>query len=125
VKILKGKRVLFGKVVLCESFWSKFIGLMGRPRKLAAGECLLFVENREKSPLEMSIHMTFCFFPITVAWLDSGGRVVSVARAAPFSILDPRTWKLYLPSGPSQYIVECSEGAKLSVREKLSLSRRF
>jgi len=34
-----------------------------------------------------AVHMFFVFFPITVVWLDAGGRVVDLCRAMPFSPL--------------------------------------
>ncbi len=121
MKIRAGKRVLFSRVKVCSSVLDKMLGIMGRRRPIGRAECLLFTEEREAGPISASIHMAFCFLPITVAWLDGEGRVVDVAQAVPFSLLAPATWRIYAPSSPARYIIECRAGTKLTKGQKLEL----
>jgi uncharacterized membrane protein (UPF0127 family) len=113
VKIRSGKRVLFDRVKVCADFFSKGMGIMGRKEPLSVRECLLFVEARELPPAIMAIHMSFCNFPIKVAWLDRNGKVVDVQLARPTELFRLRSWKLYAPKGNSRYIVECAPSAGL------------
>ena len=89
--------VLATRVVLCDTFWRKFRGLMFR-RPLPADEVYVFVGRRE-SIAEATIHMFFVFFSIAVIWLDARRQVVDKALAKPFR-------PLYAPRRPAQYFVE-------------------
>ncbi|MFN2275176.1 MAG: DUF192 domain-containing protein [Anaerolineales bacterium] len=80
----------------CSSFFCRLRGLTFR-RKLHPGESLLLVDHSE-SRLNASIHMWMVFFPIGVIWLDSDQRVVDTLVARP--------WRVYLPAGAAQYILE-------------------
>jgi uncharacterized membrane protein (UPF0127 family) len=120
VKIRSGGRVLFDKVKVCADFFSKGMGIMGRKEPLSVRECLLFVERKELPPAIMAIHMSFCYFPIKVAWLDRNGKVVDVQLAQPAELFKPRSWKLYAPKGNSRYIVECAPSAKIKEGMKLT-----
>jgi uncharacterized membrane protein (UPF0127 family) len=54
-----------------------------------------------------SIHMMFMRFPIDVLWLDSGMKVVDVARGVPpFQLFKPGTWRIYRPAKDAKYVVE-------------------
>ena len=77
------------------SFWSRFVGLMGR-RSLARERGLYF-------PRCNAIHTFFMRFPIDVVYLDSSLVVVDVDRSlVPWRLGKPR-WKakhvLELPAG--------------------------
>ena len=80
----------------CSSFSCRLRGLTFR-RKLNPGEGLLLVD-RSESRLNASIHMWMVFFPIGVIWLDSDQCVVDAKVA--------KSWRVYLPAGPAQYILE-------------------
>ncbi|MFH0962339.1 MAG: DUF192 domain-containing protein [archaeon] len=120
MRILSGKKLLFDKVRVCDSFLSKGLGLMFRRKPLEKGECLLFVFDRELPPALLGIHMNFCLFPIKVAWLDSDRRVVDCQIAEPASFLKPATLKLHKPRKPAKYIIECSPGVRLASGQRLS-----
>ena len=66
-------------VKICDTFWKRFRGLMFSHRRT-----VLLVFDRAG---RHAIHMFFVFFPITVVWLDAGGRVVEAHKASPFSPL--------------------------------------
>jgi uncharacterized membrane protein (UPF0127 family) len=85
------------RVVLCDTFWLKFKGLMFR-RALDPQEVYVFAYPRE-SITETTIHMFFVFFSIAVLWLDSERRVVDKVIAKPFR-------PLYAPKQAAQYFVE-------------------
>ncbi len=89
--------VLATRVVLCDTFWRKFRGLMFR-RPLAADEAYIFAGRRE-SIAGASIHMFFVFFAIAVIWLDARWQVVDKVLARPFH-------PLYAPRQAAQYFVE-------------------
>jgi uncharacterized membrane protein (UPF0127 family) len=85
------------KIVVCKSFWSKFIGLMGH-KPLQADEGLLFIENKA-SRLNTAIHMMFMSFDIAVIWLDETHRVIDKTIA--------KKWRLfYAPQSPAVYTLE-------------------
>ena len=88
---------LASKVILCDTFWRKFKGLMFR-RSLNPDTVYVFVYNRENI-VETSIHMFFVFFPIAVLWLDANRRIVDIVLAKPFR-------PYYAPRQAAQYFVE-------------------
>lgn len=81
----------------CESFLSKFKGLMFVPT-LENNTGIILVENAE-SRLNTAIHMLFMNFDITAVWIDSAKKVVDVRLA--------KKWHLsYFPKKPAQYVLE-------------------
>lgn len=66
-------------VKICDTFWKRFRGLMFSRRRT-----VLLAFDRDG---RHAVHMLFVFFPITVVWLDGGGRVVETRKASPFSLL--------------------------------------
>ena len=72
----KTQRVIVSRVVIADSYWSRFWGLMGR-RTLGEDEGLLI------EPCS-SIHTMFMRFAIDVVFLDREHRVVKVATVPPF-----------------------------------------
>ena len=87
------------RIVRCDTFWKRGRGLMFRGQSAVAdGQVYLFVEGRE-SIAQTAIHMFFCFFPLSVLWLDAGKRVVDKALARP--------WRpYYAPRRAAKYYVE-------------------
>ena len=82
----------------CDTFWSKFKGLMLQ-KFLNENEGLLLVESRD-SIINTSIHMLFMFFDITVIWINSDFKVVD-------KILAKKWFPFYFPHQPAKYILEC------------------
>lgn len=67
---------------------------------------LVLVSPKERID-HSSIHMMFMRFPIDVIWLDSGLRVVDVAREVPpFKLFRPKTWRTYRPAKDAKYVIE-------------------
>jgi len=67
------------KVAVADSWWSRFRGLLARPR-MKDGEGLLLVKCS-------SVHTVGMTYRIDVAFLDAEGRVVrSIPRMAPFRV---------------------------------------
>jgi uncharacterized membrane protein (UPF0127 family) len=95
---------------LASSFWSRFIGLMGRPRP-ENGEGLLL------RPCN-SIHMFFMRFPLDVVFLDGDFGIVRIIRnLAPGKVVGtvPGAMQvLEIPAGelPSSF----SEGSRLRIK---------
>ena len=84
-------------VKYCDSFWSKFVGLMFR-KELKQDEGIILVGNRE-SKINTSIHMFFMSFDITILWLDKDLVIVDKALA--------KKWvPIYKPKMPAQYVLE-------------------
>jgi uncharacterized membrane protein (UPF0127 family) len=84
----------------CASFACRLRGLTFR-RQLAPGEGLLLVE-RSAGRTQTAIHMAMVFFPLGVIWLDERLRVIDKRLALP--------WRIYVPSGPAQYVLEGEPG---------------
>ncbi len=81
----------------CDTFFSKFLGLMFR-KEIQPGEGIILVESNE-SRVNTSIHMLFMHFDITVVWLDKQLVVVDRVLA--------RKWRpFYFPKKAAQYVVE-------------------
>ncbi|MCJ7695980.1 MAG: DUF192 domain-containing protein [Anaerolineaceae bacterium] len=117
MKIIKISKVLdpstIVKVKLCETFWSKFIGLMfSKEIKSTCG--IVLVESYE-SKLNTSIHMLFMNYDITVLWLNQQKVIVDKVLAKKWS-------PFYIPKKPAQYVVELhpSKFSEYSVGEQLA-----
>lgn len=120
--ILRGKKPIFVRVKVCSDTFSKGLGIMFRKRPLEKDECLLFSFDRELPREFLGIHMHWCFFPITVAWLDSKGKVIDSVRAVPAELFKPASWKVYYPrKGGAKWIVECSDKVRLKKGEKFGI----
>jgi uncharacterized membrane protein (UPF0127 family) len=84
-------------VTYCDTFWSRFRGLMLRP-VLAPQEGLILV-NPSDSRMDTAIHMLFMNFDITAVWVDSDFTVVDVKLA--------RKWRpAYVPRAAGRYVLE-------------------
>ena len=100
-------------VEVCNSFFSKFRGLMFSKKKN-----LLFVNKKDG---HYSVHMLFVFFPIDVVWLDKDFEVVDVRRnVKPFT-------PLVFPGGRNRYVLELSfkDFLDLKVGDKLEINGKI
>jgi hypothetical protein len=73
-----------GRVRVCRSFFSRFLGLMLR-RRLGPEQGALLVMTTT-SRIDSAIHMLFVFFPLAIFWLDEEGGSfpdASYGRGAP------------------------------------------
>jgi uncharacterized membrane protein (UPF0127 family) len=87
------------KLRYCDSFLTRFIGLMFHP-PLELDDGILLVGKNE-SRMDASIHMLFMRMDLTVLWLDAAFKVVDVVLA--------RRWRpMYIPKSPAQYVMEIS-----------------
>jgi uncharacterized membrane protein (UPF0127 family) len=84
-------RVLVGNCRIARSFFSRFMGLMGR-KSLPADEAILF-------PKCNSVHTMFMRFPIDVVLVDAQGRVVGVDVAM-------KPWRMMMPRKNTKHIIE-------------------
>lgn len=81
----------------CESFWSRFRGLMLHA-PLGENEGALLVESSD-SRMDSAIHMFFMNFDIAAVWINAQNEVVDVKLA--------RKWRpAYVPLKPARYILE-------------------
>ena len=71
------------QVRVCSSLFSKMIGFMFSFNRKRA---LLFAFSRDA---RIRIHTMFCFFPLSVEWFDSKGKVVARRVMKPFSFYNP------------------------------------
>ncbi len=85
------------QAVLCDTFFSKFRGLMFQ-KTIQSDQGIVLVESRE-SILDTTIHMFFMNFDIAVFWLDSSLRIVDTRLAM--------AWRpAYAPRVPARYVIE-------------------
>jgi uncharacterized membrane protein (UPF0127 family) len=118
MKIVKIRKSLSPFVVVnvkyCDTFWSKFIGLMFS-RELKPDYGVILVENNE-TRINTAIHMMFVNYDITVLWLDKQMVIVD-------KVLAKKWAPIYVPKKPAQYIVELhqSKFSEYSIGEKLIL----
>lgn len=99
-------------VKYCDTFLSKFIGLMFS-RELKHDQGIILVENKE-TRINTSIHMLFMNYDITVLWLDKQLVIVDKVLA--------KKWRpIYLPKMPAQYVVELhqSKFSEFSIGDQL------
>jgi uncharacterized membrane protein (UPF0127 family) len=101
-------------VKYCDTFWSKFIGLMFS-RELKPDHGVILVENNE-TRINSAIHMMFMNYDITVLWLDKQMVIID-------KVLAKKWVPFYIPKKPAQYIVEIhqSKYSEYSIGEKLIL----
>jgi uncharacterized membrane protein (UPF0127 family) len=82
---------------ICESFFSRFNGLMNA--KTISNDGGLFFVNSTEDVLNAAIHMFFMNFDISIFWVDANGRIVDKILA--------RKWKtIAAPSKAAKYILE-------------------
>jgi len=66
------------------------------------------VFEKEQKP---GIWMLGMRFPIDIVFLNSKKQVITIARNAQPCSLNPRTWHVYYPQKPVQYVLEVNAGA--------------
>ena len=106
-------------IVRCDTFLKRGRGLMFRGQgAVADNQVYLFVERRA-SIAQTAIHMFFCFFPISVLWLDAGKRVVDKTLARPFR-------PYYAPRRAAKYYVEGDPSLldRVSIGDQLEFESR-
>jgi uncharacterized protein len=81
----------------CDSFWSRFMGLMFR-KSIGTNEGIFLVGNQEDK-INSAIHMLFMRFSITAVWMNEKDMVTDVKLALPWRLL-------YIPQFPSKSILE-------------------
>ena len=82
---------------VCDSFTSRFLGLMFR-KSIAEDQGILLVEGSD-SRLNTSIHMFFVWTDLAVAWVNSDLEVVDTILA--------KAWRpFYAPAKPARYVIE-------------------
>ena len=87
------------EIELADTFFKRFLGLMGR-KSIGEHEGLLFILD-QPSRLDAGIHMLFMRFDIAVIWLSEEKVVVDKALAV--------KWHLsYLPNAKAKYFLETS-----------------
>jgi uncharacterized membrane protein (UPF0127 family) len=95
VALKKENRILLGNCRVANSFFTRFLGLMGK-KGIASDEAVVF-------PRCNSIHTFFMRFPIDVIFVGETGEVVEI-----FSALKP--WRLLLPQRGAKHVVEMGPG---------------
>lgn len=85
------------RLAVCDSFWTRFKGLMFR-RELTANEGILIDETHD-SVINSSIHMFFMNFDIAAVWVNSQHVVTHVTIAK-------KGRPYYASDLPARYIIE-------------------
>ncbi len=108
-KLMREQNELISKLKVATTFFSRFLGLMGRA-SLPTDEAILF-------PRCNSIHTFFMRFPIDVVFLSAEGDVVAAVRS-----LSP--WRMVLPKKRVKHTLELAPGSidrlHIGVGQKLS-----
>jgi uncharacterized membrane protein (UPF0127 family) len=81
----------------CDSFWSRFRGLMFRP-SLEPSQALLLVDKKDNR-LDSAIHMLFMNFDIAAVWINTQRKVVDVKLARKGQLM-------LIPQQPACYVLE-------------------
>ncbi len=99
-------------VKVCDTFLSKFLGLMFS-RELQPENGIL-IEEKNESRINTAIHMMFMNYDISALWLDKNMVVVD-------KVLAKKWMPMYCPKKPAQYVVELhsSKFSEYSIGDKL------
>jgi len=113
VSIRTGKKILAQKVKICDTPFSRTLGLMFN-RALPKSQGILLVANQQ-SKAQTSIHSFFVFFTFDALWIDEKKRVVDKKTITPFKAL-------IRPKTAAKYVLELSKGStkKILVGEILN-----
>jgi uncharacterized membrane protein (UPF0127 family) len=101
---------------IANSFYTKFLGLMGR--KNIPMDFGLLLSEKSESIINTSIHMLFMRFDITAIWLDHDFNVISVQLA--------KKWHLaYASKKPAMHVLELhsSQFKNFSIGDKLEINQ--
>ena len=102
MSIHAGKKLLARKVKVCDTVFSRTLGLMFQS-SLASGEGVLLVANKQ-SKSQTSIHSFFVFFTFDALWLDENKKIVDKKTVFPFQAL-------LRPKHSAKYVLELSKGS--------------
>ena len=90
------------RVAVAKSKWSRYIGLRWR-ETLPEDRGMLFVFGKER---ELSFTMADTVIPLSIAFIDSNGRIVDIQDMEPLDD-DPPS---YVSAEPAQYALEVNQG---------------
>ncbi|MSR85944.1 hypothetical protein EXS74_00945 [Candidatus Woesearchaeota archaeon] len=102
VSIRIGKKLLARKVKVCDTLFSRTLGLMFSP-SLPSSQGILLVANQQ-SKAQTSIHSFFVFFTFDALWVDENKRVVDRKTVKPFQAL-------IRPREAAKYVIELPRGS--------------
>jgi uncharacterized membrane protein (UPF0127 family) len=102
IKNISQSKVIVGSLEICNSVFSRGLGLMFR--KKLADKGLVFIFNSER---KRSLHNLFVFWPIDVLFLDSQKKVVEVKH-------NFKPFRFYFPKKKAQYVIELPSGSASS-----------
>jgi uncharacterized protein len=91
IELKTEKRTMLSKCRVANTFFSRFLGLMGR-KEIPADEAILF-------PNCNSIHTFFMRFPIDVVFVKKNGEVSEVVESL-------ASWRMLLPRRGVAHIIE-------------------
>jgi len=92
-QLQKGELILFDRCKVAQTFFSRFLGLMGK-NKLPENEAVVF-------PRCNSIHTFFMRMPIDVVYVSTQGEVVRVLSAL-------KPWRMLIPVKGAAHVIEMS-----------------
>lgn len=114
VQIMKNKDLLFSQCRVATSFFTRFMGLMGK-KEIKNEEAIIF-------PNCNSIHTCFMKISIDAIFISKNGEVIKV-----FHSLKP--WKLLMPIRGARHVIETSSGQcqekEIKVGDQLSCDGVF
>lgn len=100
--IRAGKKLLARKVKICDTIFSRTLGLMFH-QKLNSSEGIILVAKQE-SKLQTGIHSFFVFFPFDVLWINENKVIVDKKSVKPFQAFIHSKF-------PAKYVLELNKGA--------------
>jgi uncharacterized protein len=98
LKNISKKQIIVKKTKVCNSIFSKALGLMFS--KKSDDLALIFIFEKEQL---VPLHMFFVFYSIDVIYLDKDKKVVEIKKS-----FNP--WEFYNPKNKSKYVVELISG---------------
>ena len=102
ISIRAGKKILAQKVKVCDTLFSRTLGLMFSP-SLPNNQGIILVANQQ-GKTQTSIHSFFVFFTFDALWIDENKHVVDKKTIKPFRAL-------MSPRNPAKYVLELSKGS--------------
>lgn len=74
-------------------------------------------------PVKTGIDMMLLSKPLHLYFLDEECKVIEIQKAQPWSF-NPKTWKLYRPEKPYQYLIESFKPLNIEKDQKIEIKQK-
>lgn len=104
-------------VILANNFFIRLKGMMFKRKKKEKEVLPILFEFKRNNRFISSLHCFFCFFEISLIFLDSENKVFEIGEIKP--------WRVYIPKKAPKYLIEIPKSKikdfKININDEINI----